>query len=137
MQAFLSSIPTPTAVVDLTRLRNNITLMQSLATKAGVRLRPHAKTHKSPIVARWQIEAGACGICCAKVGEAEVFAAAGITDIRLPYPVHPSNAPRIIALQDRARISIIVDDAGVAEAWSDAMRAAGRRLDVLVKVDVG
>ena len=57
-----------------------------------MRLRPHAKTHKSPVVARWQIERGAVGICCAKVGEAEVFADAGIDDIRLPYPVNPSNA---------------------------------------------
>jgi D-serine deaminase-like pyridoxal phosphate-dependent protein len=111
--------------------------MQSLATKAGVRLRPHAKTHKSPVIARWQIEAGAVGICCAKVGEAEVFAKAGIADIRLPYPVHPSNADRVIALQDRTRLSIIVDDLDVARAWSAAMTAAGRRLDVLVKVDVG
>src|SRR5262245_8975748 len=111
--------------------------MQSLATKAGVRLRPHAKTHKSPEIARWQVEAGACGICCAKLGEAEVFAAAGIANIRLPYPVHPSNAARVIALQDRTRLSIIVDDLEVARQWSGAMTAAGRTLEVLVKVDVG
>ena len=73
---------------------NNIARVQALASAAGVRLRPHAKTHKSPVVARWQIDAGAVGICCAKLGEAEVFADAGITDIRLPYPVNPSNAPR-------------------------------------------
>src|SRR5215510_11334425 len=137
MPEFLTTIPTPRAFVDLARLRNNITLMQSLATKAGVRLRPHAKTHKSPEIARWQIEAGACGICCAKLGEAEVFAAAGIADIRLPYPVHPSNAARVIALQDRTRLSIVVDDVEVARQWSAAMTAAGRRLEVLVKVDVG
>jgi D-serine deaminase-like pyridoxal phosphate-dependent protein len=133
----LSSIPTPRVVVDLHRLKSNIAAMQSLATRAGVRLRPHAKTHKSPVIARWQIEAGAVGICCAKLGEAEVFADAGIADIRLPYPVHPSNAARVLALQDRTRLSIIVDDLGVARAWSHAMTAAGRRLDVLIKVDVG
>ena len=79
-----------------------------------MRLRPHAKTHKSPAVARWQIERGAVGICCAKLGEAEVFAAAGIRDIRLPYPVNPVNAPRMLALMDRATISIIVDHPAVA-----------------------
>jgi D-serine deaminase-like pyridoxal phosphate-dependent protein len=77
------------------------------------------------------------GIACAKVGEAEVFADAGITNIRLPYPVNPANAARLLALMDRAAISIIVDHPAVARGWSDAMRKAGRTLDVLVKVDVG
>ena len=86
-------------------------------------LRPHAKTHKSPVVARWQIERGAVGVCCAKVGEAEVFVAAGIGDIRLPYPVNPSNAARLLALMDRASISIIVDHLDVARGWSEAMAA--------------
>ena len=58
----------------------------------GTPLRPHAKTHKLPAIAQMQIEAGAIGICCAKLGEAEVFADAGIADIRLPYPVHPSKS---------------------------------------------
>src|SRR5580765_7888109 len=116
---------------------NNIERVQQLANSAGVGLRPHAKTHKSPIVASWQIERGAVGICCAKIGEAEVFAAAGIDNIRLPYPVNPSNAPRLLALMDRASISIIVDHLDVARGWSDAMQRARRSLDVLVKVDVG
>ena len=68
------------------------------AKAAGVRLRPHAKTHKSPAIAQKQVEAGAIGICCAKLGEAEVFAASGIGDIRLPYPMHPANAARVVAL---------------------------------------
>jgi D-serine deaminase-like pyridoxal phosphate-dependent protein len=80
---------------------------------------------------------GAAGICCAKLGEAEVFADAGIPDIRLPYPLLPVNADRVLALLDRTRLSFIVDDEGVARGWSEAMRAAGREVDVLVKVDVG
>jgi D-serine deaminase-like pyridoxal phosphate-dependent protein len=84
-----------------------------------------------------QIQAGAVGICCAKLGEAEVFAAAGIGDIRVPYPVHPSNAVRVLALMDQVTISIIVDDLEVAREWSQAMAGAGRRLRILVKVDVG
>jgi len=115
----------------------NIDRAQQLASNAGVALRPHAKTHKSPVVAKWQIDRGAVGVCCAKVGEAEVFVAAGIGNIRLPYPVSPSNAARILALLDRAAISIIVDHLDVAHGWSEAMARAGRTLDVLIKVDVG
>src|SRR5919197_342271 len=133
----VSDLPTPQVLIDKPRLMRNIDRAQQLASAAGMRLRPHAKTHKSPVVARWQLERGAVGICCAKLGEAEVFAAAGIDDIRLPYPVHPSNALRVLALMNHARISIIVDHLDVARAWSDAMRQAGRTLDVLVKVDVG
>jgi D-serine deaminase-like pyridoxal phosphate-dependent protein len=133
----LSSLPTPQVLVDRRRAIANIDRVQSLASDGGKRLRPHAKTHKSPVVAKWQIERGAVGICCAKVGEAEVFADAGVRDIRLPYPVNPSNADRVLALMDRAAVSIIVDHLDVARGWSDAMVRAGRPLDVLVKVDVG
>lgn len=108
-----------------------------LADSTGLKLRPHAKTHKSPVIAKWQIEKGAVGICCAKLGEAEVFVDAGIKDIRLPYPVNPFNAERLVTLMDRASISIIVDHLDVARGWSDAMGRAGRALDVLIKVDVG
>ena len=133
----LTELPTPCVLVDRERVLNNLDRVQALATRAGVTLRPHAKTHKSPVIARWQMDRGAVGICCAKLGEAEVMAAAGIENIRLPYPVHPSNAARVVALLERAAISIIVDHPAVAREWSDAMVRAGRTLDVLVKVDVG
>ncbi len=111
--------------------------MQAAASARRLRLRPHAKTHKSVAFARLQIERGAAGICCAKLGEAEVFAGAGIDDIRIPYPLNPVNAPRAIALLDQTRLSFIVDHIQVARGWSAAMQAAGREIDVLVKVDVG
>jgi D-serine deaminase-like pyridoxal phosphate-dependent protein len=133
----LSELPTPQVLVDHERAMRNIDRVQALADAAGVRLRPHAKTHKSPRVASWQIDRGAIGVCCAKIGEAEVFADAGVEDIRLPYPVNPSNAPRLMALMDSAAMSIIVDHLDVACGWSVAMHRAGRTLDVLVKVDVG
>jgi len=132
-----SDLRTPAILVDVNRLRNNIRNMQAAAGAAGLRLRPHAKTHKSPVVARWQIEAGAVGVCCAKLGEAEVFADAGIADIRIPYPLNPVNGDRMLALAERVSLSFIVDDAEVAQGWSDVACRAGRRLDVLVKVDVG
>jgi D-serine deaminase-like pyridoxal phosphate-dependent protein len=133
----LSDIPTPAVLVDAARLKRNLTRMQDAADARGLRLRPHAKTHKSPDIARMQIGGGAAGICCAKLGEAEVFAEAGITDIRLPYPLHPVNADRVFALADRLTLSFVVDDEAVARAWSELAVRRGRRLDVLIKVDVG
>ncbi len=133
----LTALRTPFALIDSVRLQANIAAMADRARAAGVQLRPHAKTHKSIEIAKMQIAAGAVGICCAKLGEAEVFAEAGITDIRLPYPINPINADRVVALLSRTTLSIIVDDTSVAQGWSDAMVAAGKTLDVLVKVDVG
>ncbi len=133
----VDGLATPAVLIDRARALRNIDRMQAAADARGVRLRPHTKTHKSPIVAGWQIARGAIGICCAKLGEAEVFAESGLADIRLPYPLNPANADRAIALLDRTRLSFIVDHPAVAAQWSDAMVRAGRRVDVLVKVDVG
>jgi D-serine deaminase-like pyridoxal phosphate-dependent protein len=133
----LATLATPAILVDQPRVLANIDRMQEAADRRGIRMRPHAKTHKSPTIARWQIDRGAIGICCAKLGEAEAFAAAGFTDIRLPYPLNPSNAPRVLALLERTTLSFIVDHSAVARGWSEAMSRAGRTVDVLVKVDVG
>ena len=133
----LSDLRTPSVLIDKTRLEQNVDRMQAAATARGIGLRPHAKTHKSPDLARVQIARGATGICCAKLGEAEVFAAAGIEDIRLPYPINPANADRVLKLLDLTRLSFIVDDLGVARSWSGLMRVNQREVDVLVKVDVG
>ena len=132
----ITSLPTPCVMVDQTRVERNIDRMQGAADAKGVRLRPHAKTHKSADIAVTQVARGAVGICCAKLGEAEVFADR-IDDIRLPYPLHPVNAERVFALIDRTRLSFIVDHLDVAHGWSETLRTAGREVDVLVKVDVG
>jgi D-serine deaminase-like pyridoxal phosphate-dependent protein len=133
----LQRLRTPCVLVDQRRVDRNLQRMQELASERGLRLRPHAKTHKSVRLAQQQIEGGAIGICCAKLGEAEVFAEAGIDDIRLPYPLNPVNAERVIDLLDRTRLSFIVDNLAVAEGWSAAMTHANQRVDILVKVDVG
>lgn len=133
----LEQLPTPAVLVEQPRVLANIDRMQEAADRHGIRVRPHTKTHKSPVVARWQIDRGAIGICCAKLGEAEVFADAGFTDIRLPYPLHPVNARRVIGLLERTTLSFIVDHLDVARAWSEAMEREGRTVDVLIKVDVG
>lgn len=132
----ISALRTPCVLVEQAKVDRNIDRMQAAAESHGVRLRPHAKTHKSPDLALLQVARGAVGICCAKIGEAEVFADR-IADIRLPYPIHPSNADRVLALLDRTHLSFIVDHLDVADGWARAMQAAGREVDVLVKVDVG
>ena len=80
-------VDTPCLVVDETILRRNIERMKVFADRVGVGLRPHIKTHKTPEIARMQLDAGAIGITCAKVGEAEVMVKqAGVTDVLLAYP---------------------------------------------------
>ncbi|MDQ3487596.1 MAG: alanine racemase [Acidobacteriota bacterium] len=133
----LSQLRTPCVLVDTARVERNLKRLQSSVSNRGLRLRPHAKTHKSIDLARRQIAGGAIGICCAKLGEAEIFAAAGIEDIRLPYPLNPANAERVVELLDQTRLSFIVDHMAVAQGWSGAMERARRTVDILVKVDVG
>jgi D-serine deaminase-like pyridoxal phosphate-dependent protein len=133
----LSSLRTPAVLIEQAKLERNIDRMQSVAAAGGKRLRPHTKTHKSPELALIQIARGAAGICCAKLGEAEVFADHHVEDIRLPYPLNPVNGDRVLALLDRTRLSFIVDHLDVARGWSDVMRGAGRDVDILVKIDVG
>jgi D-serine deaminase-like pyridoxal phosphate-dependent protein len=131
------NLATPAVLIDKAKAIRNLDRMQLEADAKGIRLRPHSKTHKSPLVATWQMYRGAVGICCAKLGEAEVFANAGVADIRLPYPLNPANAARVVSLLGRTHLSFIVDHPVVARQWSDAMMSRNKEVDVLVKVDVG
>ncbi len=133
----IADLTTPCVLIEQSRLQRNLERMQGAATAGGKRLRPHTKTHKSIDLARRQLSGGAAGLCCAKLGEAEVFAAAGMDDIRVAYPLNPANADRVLALLDRTQLSFVVDHAAVARGWSDALQAASRVVDVLIKVDVG
>jgi D-serine deaminase-like pyridoxal phosphate-dependent protein len=133
----ITDLRTPCVLVEQSRIVRNIDRMQQAADATGRRLRPHTKTHKSPALARMQVSRGAAGICCAKLGEAEVFADAGFEDIRLPYPLNPANFDRVFLLMDRIKLSFIVDHPAIAREWSEVMRGAGRTVDVMVKVDVG
>ncbi|MCS6939027.1 MAG: alanine racemase, partial [Roseiflexus sp.] len=83
----IADLDTPCLLVDLDRLETNIRTWQATIDAAGAALRPHVKTHKTPDIARMQLDAGACGITVAKLSEAEVFAAAGCDDIFVAYPV--------------------------------------------------
>jgi D-serine deaminase-like pyridoxal phosphate-dependent protein len=134
----VDALATPCAVVDLDVLERNIARMSATAREAGVRLRPHAKTHKSPQIARLQRAAGAWGLSVAKVGEAEVFADAGFDDLFVAYPVvGEDKGRRLLALADRARLAVGADSLEGARTIARPFRAASRSLDVLLKIDVG
>jgi len=134
----LEDLPTPAVLVDLDVLESNLRRMAERARGAGVKLRPHAKTHKILEIGRMQIAAGAAGLSLAKTSEAEVFATAGFEDIFLAYPiVGPEKARRLLALSGRVRLAAGVDSEEGAESLGEVFHAAGRRLDVLLKVDCG
>jgi D-serine deaminase-like pyridoxal phosphate-dependent protein len=131
-------LDTPALVIDLDRVEANITEMAQRSRAAGVRLRPHTKTHKMPEIARMQIDAGASGITCAKVGEAEVMVAAGFDDILIAYPVYGlTKLARLAALRKQARILISLDSTEVAEGLGGLGVASGDPVEVYVEVDTG
>ena len=134
----IEGLSTPSVLVDLDILERNIARMAARAREAGVRLRPHAKTHKCPEIARLQRAAGAWGLSVAKVGEAEVFADAGFDDLFVAYPVvGEDKGRRLVTLAERVRLAVGADGVDGARTLAAPFRAAGRALDVLLKVDVG
>ena len=134
----LDDLATPFLHVDLDRMSSNIDAMAAAARSLGVRLRPHAKTHKVPEIARLQIAAGATGIALAKISEAEVFVDAGIDDIFVAYEiVAPAQVERLVRLARRAKIRGAVDSREGAERLSRAATDAGVELGVLLEIDLG
>ncbi len=133
-------LDTPSVIVDLDVLERNIAEMAARAGEAGVALRPHIKTHKTPEIARLQLAAGAIGVTCAKVGEAEALADAGLTDFFIAHPlVTAAKARRLAALARRpgVEVSTIADSPEGVAALSAAFAGEFGLLDVLVKVDTG
>jgi D-serine deaminase-like pyridoxal phosphate-dependent protein len=125
-------------VVDLDKLERNIVAMQHAISPAGVRLRPHVKTHKIPEIARMQLAAGGHGIAVAKVAEAEVFADAGFDDIVVAYPVvGPEKWRRLARLAKSCRTTVNVDSAFAANGLSAAATAQGVTILVQVDIDTG
>ena len=127
-------------IVDLAVLERNVTEMAALAYKAQVALRPHVKTHKTPQIAAMQLDAGAVGLTCAKIGEAEVLADAGFTNLFVCYPiVTETKARRLAALAGRPGLSVstIVDSQQGIVALSDAVAGTAEPLETLVKVNTG
>jgi D-serine deaminase-like pyridoxal phosphate-dependent protein len=131
-------IDTPALLIDATAFEQNIGLGRELFLASGRAYRPHTKTHKSPLIARLQLENGAAGVCCAKLGEAEVMAAAGIGDVLITTPVvGQRKISRLIAIAGRGRVSVVADDRGNVDQLSAGAASAGITLAVLVEVDVG
>ena len=132
-------LPTPALLVDLDRFEANIARMADYAASASVGLRPHAKTHKCPQVAKRQLEAGALGVCMATIREAEALGAAGIGGLLITSElVGPNKIHRLLRLtNERPDTMSVVDSLLHAEQLSEAAVAAKANLNVLVDVDPG
>ncbi len=131
-------VETPALLLDLDAFEHNLARMRDLLAPTGAKLRAHAKTHKSPVVAHRQIAAGAIGQCVQKVGEAEVLAWGGVPDILVSNEVvGDRKLARLAALSGIAAVAVCADDLGNVGRIEAAAEAAGVRLPVLVEIDVG
>ena len=133
------SLNTPALVLDLEMLDRNIAEMAAFANAHGVKLRPHSKTHKSADIARRQIKAGALGVCCAKLGEAEALADAGVEHVHITSPVvTPQAIARLIALNEKGGdVMLVVDHPANVDALAAAAAKGKKPLTVIVDIDPG
>lgn len=133
----LEEVPTPAAVVDLDRMEANLDRMARYTSEAGLALRPHTKTHKSPQLAREQLRRGAVGITVATVREAEVLSSVA-DDILLAYPpVGPHKLERLLGLPDHVQLTVAVDSTEALNLLGRAARERSRNIRVLVEIDAG
>lgn len=134
----LSEVDTPALLIDLEAFERNLDRMASFAKGAGVRVRAHAKTHKSPDIAARQVARGAVGVCCQKVSEAEVMVAGGIKDVLISNEVAgAAKLARLARLARAARVGVCVDAIDNVDELERAAAEAGSVLHVLVEIDVG
>jgi len=134
----VDAIDTPALVIDLDAMARNLARMADFARQRGLRLRPHAKMHKSATIARLQMQAGAVGVCVQKTSEAEALAEGGIDDIFISNEViDAAKLARVAALAGRIRLAIAVDSALGIERLAAALRRAGSEAEVFVEFDVG
>jgi D-serine deaminase-like pyridoxal phosphate-dependent protein len=134
----VTKLETPVAVVDLGRLEANITRLQSYLDEHDLASHPHIKTHKIPAIAHMQMAAGAAGITCQKLGEAEVMANAGIDTILIPYNiVGKGKLQRLMKLARRVDLTVTADSAFTVQGYSTAAQQEDVTLPVLVEFDTG
>jgi D-serine deaminase-like pyridoxal phosphate-dependent protein len=134
----VSELETPVAIVDLDRLEANITKLQSYLDEHGIASHPHIKTHKTPEIAHMQMAAGAAGITCQKLGEAEIMADAGIDRIFIPYNIiGQAKLQRLTELARRVDLTVAADSAYTVRGYSTAAQQADLRLPVLIEFDTG
>ncbi|MCY4145239.1 MAG: alanine racemase [Chloroflexi bacterium] len=131
----IDTLETPSVLIDMDIMERNIAQMQARCDQLGLAFRPHIKTHKIPDIARRQLAAGAVGIACQKVSEAEVFAAAGFRDIQIPYNiVGARKTKRLAELARTADISVTVDSRAVVDGIAAAAQKAGAHIKALVEL---
>jgi D-serine deaminase-like pyridoxal phosphate-dependent protein len=131
-------LDTPAVLIDLDRLDRNLRYTAELAQKAGVKLRPHFKTHKNIWIAKEQIRYGACGITVAKLGEAEVLADAGINEILIAFPIiGPTKLERLAQLMKRANVIVSIDSVQAAQGLSELGGSTGQRIKLYIDVNTG
>src|SRR5947207_11186223 len=133
------NLPTPTLLLDKDRVQRNIARMQAVCDAHGVQLRPHIKTHKMVEVARMQLEAGAKGLVCAKIGEAEALLPSGVRSLFLAYSlVDPLQGPRLRALAEKLdELIVACTSVDQATALERVLASVDLRLPVLMAVDTG
>jgi D-serine deaminase-like pyridoxal phosphate-dependent protein len=132
----VDALETPVVTVDLDIMEANLFRLQSYCDEHDLALRPHVKTHKVPALARRQVDLGAIGIACQKLGEAEVMAAAGIGDILIPYNlVGRSKLERLGALAGKARITVAMDSVDVLRPMAESLAGAGQRIGAIVELE--
>ena len=136
--SIIGQFGTPCSVIDLDIVETNIHRAQQICDAAGMANRPHIKTHKSPFLAKMQLEAGASGITCQKLGEAEVMADAGIYDILIATNIlGAARSGRLTKLQKKIPLKVCADNSVSLKEYSKAAQAANRPLDVLIECDTG
>jgi D-serine deaminase-like pyridoxal phosphate-dependent protein len=134
----LSEVDTPALLVDLDAFERNLATLPRKIGESGVKLRPHSKTHKSPIIALKQMALGAVGVCCQKVAEAEALVEGGVTDVLIANEVvGAAKLRRLAALARSAKIAVCVDDPGNIADLEDAAAEFDAQVTVLVEIDVG
>jgi len=135
-----AGLDTPAVTILLDRLENNIARVQRMVAAAGKGNRPHVKTHKIPAIGRMQIEAGAIGLTAQKLGEAEIFIDAGVTDdLLITFNiVGPAKTGRLMDLSERIRrLAVVADNDVVLQGLSEAAKSRGRTVPVLIECDGG
>lgn len=134
----IHDLDTPSVVCDLDKLERNITTYADNAKSVGIPLWSHTKSHKIPEIAHMQMRSGVVGICCQKVGEAEVMAAGGITNILIPYNiVGASKVDRLLRLSHRINITVAVDSETTARGISEGAVKYGGNVRTLIELDTG
>lgn len=132
----IHDLETPSVLIDLDRMERNIQRMQNYCNEHGLDFRPHIKTHKIPDIARMQLEAGAVGIACQKLSEAQVFIDAGIQNIQIPYNIVGSQkTARLAAMAIYNRMTVSADHPSVVRGLSQAAEANGMSIRVMVDLE--